>query len=295
VLSLLADPTILFVSSIILGLILGGIPYYPEIITIVCLMIAMSLATTRVKLSEVFKVQKNWKALLTVLFLNFVVLGGLILFLGALFNFPWQIWAGLVVMAAVPSAVILVPYTEFLRGDTQLSVSATAVIYLLSLILTPAIVFLFLGEQVDLAEIVKILILLIIVPLFISRILIRNKADEKLGIYKPIISNLAFFIFFFTIIGVNRSVFFEDLHLVLSLIVISIIRTMTVGTIAFFAAQKLKIPRSRNVTYTLFSSYKNLGLTIVLALTLFGPVAVIPAAICFSFEIIAFIYFKKLM
>ncbi|UCH89016.1 MAG: hypothetical protein JSV49_12420, partial [Thermoplasmata archaeon] len=261
----------------------------------VCLMIAMSLSTTSVRLSHTFKQLLNWRPLVTIIILNYIILTALILILGWLFDFSWYIWAGIVVMAAVPPAVAVIPFTELLKGDSELSVGATTVLYIASLILTPLIILLFLGADTDIWELVKALILMIIIPLFISRVLREYKTDEKLGDYKPAIINLAFAVLIFTVIGINRSVFFENIHLVIALIFISMMRTFAIGTIIFSLAQKAKIPRARNVTYTLFASYKNLGLAIVLAFGLFGAVATIPATICIPFEILTFIYLKKLI
>ncbi|MCD5409996.1 MAG: hypothetical protein LRZ87_04475 [Methanocellales archaeon] len=57
----------------------------------------------------------------------------------------------------------------------------------------------------------------------------------------------------------------------------------------------LNIPYDEMVTYTLFSSYKNLGLTATTSLILFGTKAAVPAAICILLEVLMFIYYSVLM
>ena len=94
--------------------------------------------------------------------------------------------------------------------------------------------------------------------------------------------------------GVNRSVFFENIHLVLSLVILSIMRTFVIGSLVLNIMRKFNVIKKRIVTYTMFATYKNLGLAMVLAFAVFGPVATIPATIAMMFEIMAFVYFKKI-
>jgi len=231
---ILSDPGIVFISAVVLGLAFGGIDYHPDTVTMACLMIAMSLSTTRVKLSEAFRLSTKWKQILLILFLNFVALTGLILVLGLLFDFSYMIWTGIVMMAAVPSAVAVIPYNDILQGDKDLAVGASAFVYLASLAITPIIVLLIIGTNVDVWELVEALVLLIIIPLIISRFLRQMKTDEKLGEYKPVMVNSAFALLIFIVVGVNRAVFFENIHLVLSLVILSIMRTfgLTLVTLA---------------------------------------------------------------
>lgn len=278
-----------------LGLIFGGIDYHPKTITLVCLMIAMCLSTTRVRLNEAFKLSNKWKQILLIFFLNFVLLTGLILILGLVFDFSTMIWAGIVMMAAVPSAVAVIPYNDILKGDNDLGVSATALVYLASLFITPFIVIMIIGTNVNVWELVEALVILIILPLIISRGLRLVKTDEKLGVYKPVLVNAAFAVLIFTVVGVNRAVFFQNIHLVLSLIILSTMRTFVIGTLVLNLARNFNVNRKRIVTYTMFASYKNLGLAIVLAFAVFGPIATIPATIAMPFEILAFVYFKKIL
>ena len=256
-------------------------------------MIALSLSTTKVRFQEAFSISNKWKFLLVIMLLNYGALTGIILFLGAAMNFTWEVWAGIVIMAAVPPAVAIIPFNTLLHGDDELAVPGVALAYIASLLLTPIIVLMFLGENTDIWKLVRALLLMIMLPLIISRGLRKLDVDKKMGVYKPISVNLAFAVLIFTVVGVNRSVFFDDLNLVLALVFLSLMRTIFIGSTAYYIGKRSGVQKVRNVTYTLFASYKNLGLAIVIAFGLFGSIATIPATIGIPFETIAFVYYKK--
>jgi predicted Na+-dependent transporter len=65
-----------------------------------------------------------------------------------------------------------------------------------------------------------------------------------------------------------------------------ILRTFGSGLGTEFILRKAKVPKSSRITYVLFASYKNLGLTATLAIALFVPEVAIPATICIVFEVV---------
>ncbi len=86
-----------------------------------------------------------------------------------------------------------------------------------------------------------------------------------------------------------------DYGLLLPIFIIGAMRTFFSGTLVFKIGRMLNIPYDELVTYTLFSSYKNLGLTATTSLILFGTKAAVPAAICILLEVLMFIYYSVLM
>src|SRR5207302_9060263 len=55
---------------------------------------------------------------------------------------------------------------------------------------------------------------------------------------------------------------------------------------AFLLGRTLHFPRDEQVALTVFASFKNLGLTVVLAFAVFGPVATLPSIVSFVCEIL---------
>jgi len=63
-------------------------------------------------------------------------------------------------------------------------------------------------------------------------------------------------------------------------------RTFLLGGIVFVLTRAFHIPWAERVAVTVFSSFKNLGLTVVLAFAVFGPVASLPSIVSLVFEIL---------
>ena len=59
-----------------------------------------------------------------------------------------------------------------------------------------------------------------------------------------------------------------------------------VSFIVFVLMRALDVPWSDRVAVTAFSSFKNLGLTVVLAFAVFGHVATLPSIVSLVFEIL---------
>lgn len=295
VIGLLKNVSFMFILAIVLGLILGGIPYYTEYIAIGALMVVMTLTTMNIRLKKAFKIKKYYKNYLIILLLNYVFLAGIIVFLSYLLIPNEDLHAGFIVMAAIPPAVAVIPFTSILKGDLDLSVGSSAVLYILSLLLAPLIVLMFIGKNIDMFKLLEELILMIVVPLILSRVLLNFKADEKLGGSKDILVNLGFFILIFTVVGVNRSAFVYDSSLMIAISFICLVRTFVCGTFIYYLAGHLNVEQKTRVNYLLFGSFKNLGLTIIIAFTLFGEKAAVPAAICMPFEILTLPYYRRLL
>ena len=84
-----------------------------------------------------------------------------------------ELWRGFVIVAAVPPAVAVIPFTGFLNGNVTFSLIGTLAAYLGALVITPLIALGFLGTSlVDPVKLSTIMIELILLPLILSRILI---------------------------------------------------------------------------------------------------------------------------
>ncbi len=208
--------------------------------------------------------------------LNYLFLSGLILLLAPMVLEEEALRLGFVVMAAVPPAVAVVPLTKLLEGDVRLALYSEALSYLASLVLTPLIIFLFAGEAgVEVAETAKIVFLLILLPILASRYVGRLKIDPV----HPI--NAGLFIVTYIVVGLNSNAISTEATGVL---LIAFARTFLSGAIVYAGAVFAGVDRPQRIAYTLFSSFKNLGLAATLALLLFGPRAGIPAAVCILTE-----------
>ena len=212
---------------------------------------------------------------------NYVGLTGLILAFALLTPDP-DLRAGWVVMAAVPSAIAVVPLTSIAKGDVRGALVSTALLYALSLALVPAITLVFVGRAPPLLDLAVQTFLQIGLPLLASRVLVRLPGIERV---RPVGVNLSFFVLVTMVAGANRSAF-ADLGLVVSLSGAALLRTFGIGLAVAGVATLARRSSADKVSWILFSSFKNLGLTALLAFSLFDRRAAIPAIVCLLFEIL---------
>ena len=214
--------------------------------------------------------------------LNYLVLSSLIIGLSSFLG-DESLRQGFVVMAAVPPAVAVLPLTKLLKGDSCLSLYAEAVCYLASLVLMPGIIFAFTSRtDVSLSYISEISLLLILLPIIVSRFLRGYRLDTV----PPI--NLGFFLVTYTVIGLNTQAIFGD---VTAVALIAFVRTFVIGAVVFSITSLAGEEAEKRVSYTLLASFKNLGMAAAVSLILFGPKAGIPAAVCILAETSFYIFF----
>lgn len=273
--------------GLVLGLATGGLPAYTKEVSMASLAILMTLSLSNVKLGEARGKEPLRHALVS-LGINYGVLTGLIIALGFLFTDEYR-W-GWILMAAAPSAVSVVPFTKVLGGETVKSLFSTAANYLAALVLMPLLVWLFIGSEVSSESLVYSLLLLIVLPMLASR------AVMKLNIKKSVntsLMNMSFALMIFAVTGSNREAFLEEPMLILAMSLACFVRTFGIGLGAEAVMRKLRMPKSSRVTYVLFASYKNLGLTATLAIALFVPLVAVPATICIVFEVVWIIFLLR--
>lgn len=267
----LRNSAFVFGLAIFLGFVLPGAARLTEPLVTPSLMLMMAFSLTEVDL----RARGALRGSLTGFFLNYVLLSGLIVLLAytlennALRN-------GFIVMAAVPPAVAVLPLTRLLGGDVLLSLYSETVCYLASPILMPAMIFAFTSRTgVSLSYLVETALLLILVPALASRYIRSLPLNPVLPI------NLGFFLVTYTVIGLNRGAPWE---VIASVAPIALARTFGIGMAVYAAATLAGAKESRRISYTLFGSFKNLGLAAAVSLVLFGPEAAIPAAVCILAE-----------
>ncbi len=212
---------------------------------------------------------------------NYVILSGLILILST-FYAQVDIRHGWIVMAAGPSAIAVVPLTATFRGNTRTALVSTAFLYLAALGLYPLITLAFAGQAVDLRDLAVQMLLQIALPLAASRPLSRVVLLEN---HRPVIVNASFLVLVFALVGLNRNVFFQNPALIGALAAGAFLRTWVLGAAAFAISARFASGRAERVADSLFASLKNLALAALIALSLFGPVAALPAIVSLFFEI----------
>jgi len=279
--------------AIFLGLIIDGYPRFSDEITMISLLIIMSLSTREVKFNKLRSLNKHLGDFGAVFLLNYGLLSITLISLSYLFFEDIQLIQGMVVFAVVPSAIAVIPFTSMLEGDTELSLVSSALLYIASLIITPAVLLLMFGREIGIWPILRNLVILIIVPVLISRFLL--KIDYKENKHDQVIVNTGFFLIIFGAVGANRSLFFTETSLLLPILFIAAVRSIGLASLVYFGGKKLKVPAGKLKSYALFTTLKNGGLAIILSVSLFGAKSSFPIVLGFVFDPILVVYLKRFL
>lgn len=264
--------------AIIIGILTGGVPRFSEEISTVALIVAMTLSLTRIDLRKMH-IKKNqlWPGLL----INYGFLSLVTIILGLFF--PDDLWNGFIIIAAVPPAVAIIPITTILRGDVEYALVSLSVLYLFSLLLTPLILFSFLGETINTIALLRTLVLIIVLPLFLAQGVRRINIPSTA---KTLTINFCFFILLFILVGENRAFLFQGAVLIFWLAVAMFLRTFGTGGLIKIITKRLGVPKEKQIPLILMAAIKNEGLALILAISLFTGMAAVPAIIALIFEML---------
>jgi BASS family bile acid:Na+ symporter len=279
--------SIMMALGLTIGLLVGGFPILTKEISMAALAVLMTLSLSNVRLGETRNMAHAKDAVLALL-LNYGMLTAVILAMGMMFT--EKLWWGWILMAAAPSAISVVPFTSIAGGRTSKALFSTAVNYILALGLMPLITLVLIGSSVSVVDLVVSLVLVIVLPMLLSRGIMRMNLKKR---DLSISMNLSFAVLIFAVAGANREAFYEEPWIVLAVSVASLVRTFGTGLGTEFILRARGIPKADRIPNVLFASYKNLGLTATIAIALFEPIVAVPATICIVFEVVWAIFFVR--
>jgi BASS family bile acid:Na+ symporter len=290
---LLRNSNLMFLAAFLLGLGLGGYASLLKGYILPALVFIMTLSTTQITLSELTRFRNYFRDIFFVFVINYIFLSGLILLTNYLLIRDHDLYVGFVVMAAIPPAVAVLPFTYLLRGEMMVSLIGAASLYLLALVVVPFISLQFLDVgKIDPLKLFSVLIQLILIPFIASRLLLKWKVFHRVKGNMNIFVNLGFFIVIYVVIGMNRSIFLSHFEILVLVSSIAFLRTFVSGHLVDLFSRLAGIDRERRMSYVLFGSFKNLGVAASIAIILFNERAAIPSAVTIPFELIFFVWFN---
>jgi len=290
---LLRNRNIILILSLATGLIWGKGAQWTETTTLPALAIVMTLSVMGITGDTFRSLRTFMTPALTGIVMNYVVLGGIILGLSKLFIHDEALWRGFVILAAVPPAVAVIPFTFFLKGDTDFSLIGTISAYLGALLITPLMVLLFIGTSfVDPLKLMIITIELIFAPLLFARILIMTGIARLIEPIKGDITNWSFFLVSYTIVGLNQQVFLTQTLSLLPVAIISFASTFLLGWIIGLFCKIARLDKKKTTSIVLLGTLKNYGLAGGLALSFFDTKTALPSTVSVVFMIIYIIWLE---
>ena len=241
----LRDRNFILVLAISLDLLVGenaAKKTQPAVLPLLAL--AMTLCTMNVSSSDFLSVKSMPQTLVYSLLLNYAVLGGSLLLMAWWLIDDSEIWTGFVLLAAVPPAVAVAPFSHSLGGNARFAVVGMIACYVAAIGIIPGAMLIFLGvECFDPLRLLIILGELVVAPILASRILRLTAAARHIGPWRGTVVNWSFFVIIFTLIGLNRTAFFGEFDILLRICAIGFATTFV---LAHLIELVFKAARSRH-------------------------------------------------
>jgi bile acid:Na+ symporter, BASS family len=289
--SLLKKRNFIFVLSITLGLFLPQAAEWTKILMMPALAMVMMLATLNVPNDYFLKPRAILKPSLTGILMTYVILSGFILLISALLIHDHNLWIGFVLIAAVPPAVAVIPFTAILEGNVSYTLSGTVASYLAALLIMPLIFWIFIGTGFgDPYKLLRIMLLLIVLPLVLSRVILYFDWQERLAPVRGLLTDWGFFIVLYSIIGVNRDLIFSRPLTIMPVAGVAFAATFILGWVIQKTGVLFKVDKRNIISLVLQGTLKNQGIAGGLAIALFEKEAALPSAIYSVFLILYIIW-----
>ncbi|NLA50695.1 MAG: bile acid:sodium symporter family protein [Alcaligenaceae bacterium] len=202
-----------------------------------------------------------------------------------IFKLPAEIAVGVILVGCCPGGTSSNVMTYLARGNTALSVSATAVSTILSPILTPAIFFLLASEWIDIdaGSMFKSILQIVLVPIILG-LIVRSILGRKAESYSeamPIVSVIGIVLIVAFVVGASKDRIIESGLIIFAVVVLH----NGLGYLLGFLAGKLfKLDYANQKDVSIEVGMQKSGLGVALAGVHFAasPVTAVPSAI-FSF------------
>ena len=198
-----------------------------------------------------------------------------------------NMWIGFVLIAAVPPAVAVIPFTAILEGNVSYTLSGTVASYLAALAIMPLMFWIFIGTGfADPYKLIRIMLLLIVLPLVLSRIILYFNWQDRIAPVRGLLTDWGFFIVLYSMIGVNRDLIFSQPLLIAPIAMVVLAATFVLGFVIEKIGVLAKVDKKNRISLVLLGTLKNQGIAGGLAIALFEKEAALPSAVYSVFMIL---------
>jgi BASS family bile acid:Na+ symporter len=290
-LGLLNNNRFIFALALVLGLVVAGGAEYLEPSLVPLLGLIMTLSILEISAKTFLELRKIIRPTILALVLNYIVLSGVIIGMSALILDDADLHTGYVLVAAVPPAVAVIPFTFQLGGNTRFSLVGDVAAYIAALAITPAISLLFLGTSfIETERLLIVLGELIIGPIILSRIVRRTPLMSSVEKWRGPVVNWSFFLVFYTIVGLNSEAFLGEPGELLRIAAVAFVSTFVLAWAIERVSRIAGVDRADRISLMLLGTRKTYGVAGAIALIFFDARAAIPAAVASAVSIIHFVW-----
>lgn len=229
----------------------------------------MTLSCLKIDFRELKNIKKDWWRYALILLNIFFISSLIIYFTRNLFD--QNLFLGLLIATSVPCGISIVSFSIIFGGQPTKALITTTLAHLLAPILTPAIVWLFARQIINVNFLSMFILItkLIIIPLILAQIIIYFNIAEKIQKYVATSNTiLVSLLNWGTIAPVATLISFSNKSFIISLIVVFLISILQIIFGILFGRNK-----EEDITWSISNFYKNTGLAAVITMTSFGPMA----------------------
>jgi bile acid:Na+ symporter, BASS family len=288
---MLSNRNFIFSLAMLAGLAFPQASIWTEPLTLPVLALVMTLATTSIPDSFFKSLRPLLVPSAAGIALSYVISGGLTIAMSAWLIDQKDIWIGFVLVALVPPAVAVIPFTSILGGNISYTMAGTVASYLAALIIMPCAFLILLGADFSATpKLTTIMVLLIALPVVLSRIMVKTGIHGRIAPHHGPITNWGFFIVLYTLVGLNQKTIFSDPLMLIPVAAILFVTTFVLGFLIEWIGRRLKIGEKDLVSLVLLGTMKNQGIAGGLALSLFTREAALPSAVSAIFLILFFMW-----
>ncbi len=290
IIKLLQNRTFILGMAFVLGLIFGDVAAALQGLTMPALAVVLAVSATQVTVQDFLPIKEMARPLVLALAANFLFLGTVILLLAWWLMPTWDLWVGYVLVATAPPGIAIVPFTHVLKGNLRLSLLGTFGVYLISLFLTPLLIYLFTGEAaISPLRLLNTMVFLILVPFIVSQLLRKINVADYLARLRGSIINWGFFVVIFSVVGLNQDVFLQQHEVLVPVSVVAIISSFVLAVVVGAITRKLKLSEADQNSFILLSTIKTSAFAAAVGVTLYSEAASIPGAVVSFWYAIYFI------
>lgn len=278
---LLRNRTFLFILAIFGGLAAPHAAQFTHFLVLPALAVAMTLSVLEIGSDKVRGVRSFMFPAMIGILMNYIILGNVLVGLSALLITDNDLWTGFVLLAAVPPAVAVIPFSAILKGNVTLSLFGTVGAYVGGLGIMPLIAAGLLGaSSFPFHKLVITAFLLVLIPIVLSRLLVHFGWHKVIGPYRGPVTNWSFFAVLYTMIALNQKVITGgSASVLIPIAVILVTGTFILGLVIEWICGAFHIPNDTKTSLVLLGTLKNQATAGGLALTFFNQDAALPAAI----------------
>lgn len=251
------DVRLYVLAGIVLALLIGSIGSIVAELSIVVLILQMTASLHGMEIHK-SDFRNDLRPALFSIFCSFVIATVTALAMGLFFyDSDKGVWYGWVMLAAVPAAISVITVALMMKGNMAMAMISMVMIYGIGIVVTPLMTSSLIGGAVSPLEILKYIVLFIAVPVIINLPLSKVQIQKK---YKVTFINFMMMFLIVLSLGKCRDFVFDNIGLLVILIVMSFVRVFGVGALMLYWLRRSGIDRSLTVVYTGFCVWKNSGL-----------------------------------